>query len=149
MVSMCTTTNLRKDLNADALFSDLHDKFKKVLDLRSGNKRVSLQGALMSGFAMFSLKCPSLLSFEEKNKTDGSNLKTIYGINDIPCDTQMRTILDDVNPEHLRPAFKTIFKHLQRGKVLEKFTSIDDHYLISLDGTQYFISEKIDRKSVV
>ena len=37
------------------------------------------------------------------------NLMSIYGIGKIPCDTSMRTILDDVDPKDLRPLFKDAF----------------------------------------
>ncbi len=55
----------------------------------------------MSGFAVFSLKEPSLLAFDQRRETDG-NLESIYHVKDIPCDTQMRSILDEVNPEEIR-----------------------------------------------
>jgi hypothetical protein len=60
----------------------------------------------MSAFAMFSLTSPSLLAFD-KERAEG-NLKTIYGIERVPCDTHMREILDPVSPESLRPLFKRV-----------------------------------------
>jgi len=62
----------------------------------------------MSAFAMFSLKAPSLLSFD-KQRAEG-NLKTIYGIDRVPCDTRMRERLDPVAPESLRHSFKLVFR---------------------------------------
>jgi Transposase DDE domain len=95
----------------------------------------------MSAFAMFSLKSPSLLAFD-KQRVEG-NLGTIYGIERVPCDTQMREILDPVSPESLRPVFKSVCRQLQRGKALEPMTFLDDHYLLALDGTGYFASKTI------
>ena len=65
---------LRKNLNADALFSLVHSGFKKIKDHRSNNIKISLSDALMSGFAIFSLKDPSLLAFEARQYED-TNLK--------------------------------------------------------------------------
>lgn len=144
---MSATTNLRKNLNADALFNDIHDKFKKIPDSRSSNKKIRLDDALMSGFAMFSLKDTSLLAFEERRKSEDSNLKTIYKMENIPSDTQMREILDDVHPKNLRPVFKSIFQKLQRGKELEQYRFLKGHYLLSLDGTGSFSSEKLKSES--
>jgi len=59
----------------------------------------------------------------------------------------MRTILDDVDPEALRPMFKGVFRQLQRGKVLEPMAFFKGCYLLSLDGTGYFLSEKIHSNS--
>ncbi|MEA2078380.1 MAG: transposase [Pseudomonadota bacterium] len=133
---------LRKNLNADALFSLVRSGFEKIKDHRSNNTKISLSDALMSGFAMFSLKDPSLLAFEERISED-TNLKSIYKINNVPCDTQMRTILDEVDPADIEPSFNHIFRNLQRGKVLEPMVFMNGCYLISIDGTGYFSSNKI------
>ena len=83
--------------------------------------------ALLSAFAMFSLKDPSLLAFE-KRRLDGyeSNLKSVYKMNSIPSDTQMRTILDPIPPDKLRPAHNGLFGAAQRGKALEKMVYLED-----------------------
>ncbi len=132
----------RKHLNADALFKRLHNDFSGVSDFRDGDIDISMADALMSGFAVFSLKDPSLLAFDERRTTDG-NLKSIYHIGNIPCDTQMRTIIDEANPEEIRSSYKNIFKELQRGKALEPMVFFQGCYLLSLDGTGYFSSKKL------
>ena len=96
----------------------------------------------MSGFAMFSLKDPSLLAFDERRSTD-SNLQSIYGIEDAPSDTQMRTILDEVESVEMRPVFKKVHRHLERSSALRTFVFLEGSYLVSLDGTGYFNSKKV------
>ena len=91
---------------------------------------------------MFSLKDASLLEFDKRRAKD-NNLKSIYGIENIPSDTQLRTILDPVPPVDIRPLYKDVFRDLQRGKVLEKLVFMDGYYLLSLDGTGYFSSKQI------
>ena len=114
-------------------------------DSRQGKIRILLGDALMSAFAMFSLKDPSLLAFDERCRNQNDNFRTIYGIESVPSDTQMRAILDTVDPDDLRPLslYNDIFRLLQRGKELEQFVFMDGHYLVSLDGTGYFSSRKI------
>jgi len=136
----------RKHLNADALFKRLHIGFSKVSDCRQGDIDIPMADALMSGFAMFSLKDPSLLAFDKRRGTD-ENLRTIYHIESVPSDTQMRTILDGVNPEEVRPAYKDVFRALQRGKALEPMVFFEGCYLLSLDGTGYFSSKKLSSGS--
>lgn len=133
---------LRKHLNADALFATMRTGFGNIPDHRPGEVTISLADALMSGFAMFSLKDPSLLAFDERRHAP-QNLLTIYGMGDIPCDTAMREILDGVDPNNLRPLFKDAFRALQRGKVLEKMLFMDVGYLLNLDGTGYFSSKTL------
>jgi hypothetical protein len=95
----------------------------------------------MSGFALFALKEPSLLAFQERIKDD--NLRTIYGIQQVPSDTHVRAILDPVDPEYLRPCFTDIFRELQRGKALERHVFYQGCYLLSCDGVTHFTSEKV------
>src|SRR6266403_490071 len=129
----------RKPLSADALFHLVRSGFANIPDPRGDDVDISLTDALMSAFAMFSLKAPSLLAFD-KERAEG-NLHTIYGMKRVPCDTRMREILDPVSPKVLRPVFKSIFRQLQRGKALEAMAFLDGHYLLALDGTGYFSSK--------
>ena len=115
--------------------------FAAIPDYRLSETEMSLTDALMAAFALFSLKSPSLLAFD-KHRVEG-NLETIYTIDRVPCDTQMREILDPVFPESVRPLFKRIFGQLQRGKALESMLFLDDYYLLALDGTEYFSSKTI------
>jgi hypothetical protein len=131
-----------KSLSADSLFALVRSGFERIPDRRAENAKISLPDALMSGFAVFSLKDPSLLAFDERRRTD-SNLKSIYRIQKAPCDTQMRTILDGVEPEDNRPVFRDVFRRLQREKRLDEFVFLGGSYLVSLDGTGYFSSKKV------
>jgi Transposase DDE domain len=133
----------RRDLSADSLFRLIRSHFGSLLDPRSGEVEILLDDALMSAFAMFSLKDPSLLAFDHRRRDPNDNFRTIYGINRVPSDSQMRAVLDPVDPAGLRAPFREIFRRLQRGKVLERFLYLEDHYLVSLDGTGYFSSDKI------
>ena len=131
----------RKHLSADALFSVVRSGFAAIPDYRLSDTEISLTNALMSAFALFSLKSPSLLAFD-KHRIEG-NLGTIYAIDRVPCDTQMREILDPVSPESVRPLFRRVFGQLQRGKALESMLFLEDYYLLALDGTEYFSSKTI------
>jgi Transposase DDE domain len=133
--------NVRKYLSADALFGLLRSGFADIAEHRPGKPDISLTDALMSAFAMFSLKSPSLLAFDQE-RTEG-NLQRVYGMERVPCDTAMREILDPVVPECLRPLFKQVFRALQRGKALEEMVFVEGHYLLALDGTGYFSSQQI------
>ncbi|MFZ5501002.1 MAG: transposase, partial [Candidatus Micrarchaeota archaeon] len=134
---------MRVRLNADSLFAQIRQDFTAVPDHRANNCKIPLADALMSGFAMFSLKDQSLLAFDERRREDPASLHGVYGVGVIPCDSQMRTICDEVAPTHLRRAFRNVFFQLQRGKVLERLCWLDGHYLLAMDGTGIFSSEKV------
>ena len=132
---------LRKHLSADAVLSKWRSGFGDMSDHRAGEVDISLSDALMSAFAMFSLKAPALLAFDKERTED--NLQRVYGLERVPCDTWMREILDPIEPETLRTAFTQVFRQLQRGKVLEAMVFVEGHYLLALDGTGYFSSNQI------
>ena len=131
----------RKHLSADALFHWVRSGFAHIPEPRCEEVDSSLTDTLMSAFAMFSLKAPSLLAFD-KERAEG-NVHTVYGLQHVPCDTYMHERLDPVSPKWLRPVFKRVFRQLQRGKALEEMVFLDGHYLLALDGTGYFSSTTI------
>jgi hypothetical protein len=104
----------------------------------------------MSAIAMFSLKYPSLLQFDKsahQEETIRHNLKTLYGIENAPCDTYMRERLDLIDPRDLRSGFSIIFKQLQRDKILEEYVYLEEGYIISIDGSGYFESYQVHCKN--
>ena len=135
--------NVRKHLSADALIKLIREDFQQIPDHRAGNSSISLADALMAALAMFQLKDQSLLAFDKRRRGEPENLHTIWGIKNIPCDTQTRAILDPVALASLRAPFRSAFRHLQRGKDFEKMAFLDGHYLLSGDGTGYYSSELV------
>lgn len=136
---------LRKKLSAPGLLRTVRKSFGRIVDPRREDSSISLPDTLMSGLAVFSLKYPSLLQFDRQrdDPAEAHNLRTLYGVEQTPCDTQMREILDEVEPFSLRPAFKAVFSNLQRGKGLEAYQYLGDHYLLSVDATGFFSSNTI------
>ena len=131
----------RKGLSADALYDLVRNALEQLPDHRHQKASIPLADALSSAFAMFSLKDPWLLAFDERR--NDRNMKTLFGIGQIPSDTQMREILDPLDPDLLRPVFNHVFRELQRGKALEPYVFDDGYYLLALDGTGYFSSNKV------
>ncbi len=121
--------------------------FNQIDDHRqSGKINFSLHDCLMSAFAMMFFQDPSLLSFQRRmqERMQCSNLKTMFGVNDIPSDAVLRKTLDAVETQTINPCFSILFEHLQRGRQLLLYKLNSDHYLIALDGSQYFSSEAIN-----
>lgn len=113
----------------------LHQEFEKIDDPRSFSL-IKLSDILMSSFAIFNLKHPSLLQFEASMRSCArkNNLKSIFGINSIPSDTQLRDVLDPIPFSKFRPLFKSLFSTAQRSKLLEKFEFMryqSGHYIFS------------------
>jgi len=134
--------NSRRFLSADGLVETLRNRWQDVEDpRRQSHLTLPMVDTLMAAFAMFSLKDPSLLAFQDR--LDDPTLKNLYRIDKIPSDTQMRDILDPVEVDQLNECFADLFHELQRGGVLKKFVFLDGHYLLAIDGTGYFSSSNI------
>lgn len=141
-----------KTLSARGLYEEVRNCFSKVKEDVSNKvtrAKMPLVDCLMSALAIFSLKYPSLLKFDQDREGEllRHNLKHLYGINKIPSDTYMRERLDDTPPKNLRKAFKKLFSQVQRGKFLKLFEYMDESYLLSLDGTGYFSSDTVHCKN--
>jgi len=138
----------KKLLSAAGLLEQVRKVFEKVpfsrTNARGRERNISLADSLMSALAMFSLKSPSLLAFDQaiKDPIISHNLKSLYRVKQAPCDTYMREELDKVEPRMLRKCFLSVFEAAQRGKLFEQYWFLDG-YLILTDGTEIFNSEKI------
>jgi hypothetical protein len=129
-------------LSADVLLGVVRAEFEHVPDQRAENASLVLADALMSGYALFALKDPSLLAFDERRTTD-HNLHTIFKIGQVPSDTQMRSLLDEVEPADLRPVYRRLHRALAARGQLRSYGFLEGSYLVSVDGTGYFSSKKV------
>jgi hypothetical protein len=125
------------------ILKKLHDSFLGIEDTRD-RAEYSLPDILMSGFAVFHLKDPSLLSYINLFPLRQSNMETVYGIEKVPSDTLLRNVLDEVSPKSLIKSFKTMLDELRQQGILEQYNvlpSLGKNYIaISCDGTGYFCS---------
>lgn len=140
---------VRKHLSADGLHRAVFNSLDKEKLVECPRSEYSWKDCIMSGLAVFGLKYPSLLKFEEaKNKkVITGNLKNLYHVNKAPSDTRMRERLDEMEASNLRRPFKLIFSFLQRGKMLSRYLYFNKYYIVSVDGTGQYSSEKVHCES--
>ena len=133
-------------LGFDALVQSFHDQLDLLPDTRRGkNIQFSIKDAALAAFAVFFTQSPSFLAHQRSLRhTKGrSNAQTLFGVTFIPCDNQIRNLLDPVPPQTLFPIFSSIIHALTTAGVVDTFRDFDDTLLIALDGTQYFSSQHI------
>lgn len=138
--------HIKKDLSFSALRKKLSACFESLPEHRQEGKiRHSLHDIFMSGFAMMHFQDPALLQFQRnlEEALRRNNLRSIFQVQSIPKDSQMRDVIDEVDSKGLEPAFDEFFAALQRGKHLQHYRFLGDHYLVALDGSGYFGSESI------
>ena len=138
--------NFRKTLSVSALLKSIRKSFEKIKEFRKGKIDYPLPDILMSGLAIFGLKYPSLLQFDNDRNTPRlkHNLQHLYCVKDKPpCDTSLREVLDEIEPEDVRAPVVDIIQNLQRQGALESFRYLGG-YLVSSDGTGHFSSNHIN-----
>jgi hypothetical protein len=139
-------SRLRKYLSTSQLISAIHQTFLKIPEPGIKEKRdIKIADCLMSGLAIFGLKWPSLLKYDEERRDTQvkRNLQRLYHVEQAPSDTYLREELDQLDPKKLRPAFKKILADVQRGKALKHYEYWNRHYLIALDGTGQYHSDHV------
>jgi hypothetical protein len=138
------------NLTFEAVRDLLAKTFRGMADGRDARRiEWKLADVLMSGFAMLFFQHPSLLDFQRRMKEGRgrSNLERMFGVREIPSDTQMREILDGVEIEGLRGVLKEIFERMRRtGWTVNWVTEVGGKrwYTVALDGSEYFHSTRID-----
>jgi hypothetical protein len=138
--------HIKKHLSFTALRQAVSDRFHQIDDCRQDAKvDYPLHDCLMSGFAMMFFQDPSILAFQQRiqDSMERNNLNTVFNVGCIPKDSQMRDVLDSIEPEAIAPIFSDFLLRLQRGKQLSQYQFIDGMYLVSMDGSEYFSSDKI------
>ena len=78
-----TKKNIKSCLCKDAQLRTLHRGFDQIPDHRPGVTKIPLADIAMSWFAVFDLKDPSLLAFDDRRSLDAANLEQIYGITQV------------------------------------------------------------------
>ena len=126
------------------LRSSLHD----LPDERKpgNNTRYQVEDAVMAAFSVFFTQSPSFLDHQRlmKSNKGKDNAESLFSIKLIPCDNQIRNLLDPVPATTISRTFQTVYQWLEQKGVLKKFLYLNGQILVALDGTEYFSSQKIN-----
>ena len=128
----------------DYLVNKVYQGISSIQDYRI-TPEIALPNVIMSSFAMFSLKDPSLLSFVENAPQRVENLEQVYKIETVPSEQGLRKILDPIHPDKLKATFQLVLSDEKVAPVLDAhqcFESIGGYLTIAIDGTGYYCSNK-------
>jgi hypothetical protein len=128
------------------LMTLLWQQFKHLPDHRTGqNNRYAIEDAAKGAFSVFFTQSASFLAHQQamKQSQGRSNAETLFQIEQIPSDNQIRTLLDPISPRQLFGVFDTVYQQLDQAGVLADFQVLNKQLLVSMDGTSYFSSKTI------
>lgn len=136
----------KKHLDFDALRGAMSSHLRSLPDLRQSAKcAYPLHDVVMSAFACMYFQDSAWAQFQQRMEQahHQNNLRTLFDVQAIPGDTQLRDCLDGVPSEQLAPLFAEFYERLRRHKHLESFALFPGLLLCSIDGTQYHSSKKV------
>ena len=137
---------MTKQLKFEQMLDILRRNLEGVPEHRAGqNTTYSIVDAGLSAFSVFYMQSSSFLAHQRdmQRKKGENNAQGLFGIGQIPSDGQIRNLLDPVEEAQLREPFWDIYCRLDEDGSLEKHIGVRGTRLISLDGSQYFSSQKI------
>jgi hypothetical protein len=112
---------------------------------RGDNGHYAIGDAGLAAFSVFFMQEPSFLAYQTdmQEKHGHNNARSLFGVAEIPSDGQTRNLLDPVDPARLVAPFWACYETLMRRGVLRDYHGATGTQLVSLDGTQYFASQKV------
>src|SRR5512144_2631996 len=105
-------------LSFDRLRSILVATVTQLPDARTGrHKKYEMADAALGAFAVFFMQSPSFLAHQrDMQRAKGqNNASSLFGLDEVPSDPQIRNLLDPVSPDHLAAPFWQVFEHLRAG----------------------------------
>lgn len=110
------------------------------------NTKYQVEDAVMAAFSVFFTQSPSFLDHQRlmKSNKGKDNAESLFAIEKIPGDNQIRNLLDPVPASTIFMSFQKVYQWLEEKGVLNKFLYLDGEILVALDGTEYFSSKKIN-----
>lgn len=133
-------------IGPQALISSMRESFSELPDFRKGkNKQYRVEDALISAFSLFFMQSSSFLQYQRQmaTKKGRSNANSLFGITQIPCDNQIRTLLDPVAATAVFSGFDALHQCLEFSGKRDHYRCFEQGYLVALDGTEYFSSQQI------
>jgi len=138
---------MAKSLSLSKIITHLKESWQKLPDFRkpNNNTRYTIADAALSAFSVFFMQSPSFLAHqrEMRQRKRSDNGRTLFGIENIPCDNQLRNLLDPVTPAHFHEDYQWVMDELKKTGHLQPFRCYQGTYLIALDGLTYHSSTKI------
>jgi hypothetical protein len=134
---------LQSEIDQDFLIDRVRKKLLSFTDPRNRSVTHSFHDLVMSGYAMFHLKYPSVNRFETQTASEKENLRQLFKIEQLCSDAYLRSILDQLDPSDLRDLYVENVSLLKSLGILRTYTSMQGHLICSIDGVQHFSSTEI------
>lgn len=125
----------------------LAESWQSLPDYRqpSNNTRYEVKDAALGAFSVFFMQSPSFLAHQRDmhQRKGKDNVASLFGVEKIPSDNQIRNLLDPLTPDHFQGDFAWMHQELERQGRLAAFQDYQSTYLVTFDGVVFHSSEKV------
>jgi hypothetical protein len=122
-------------LKFQEMLEGLRQSLGEVPEHRTGrNTQYGISDAGLGAFAVFYIQSPSFLAHQRdmQRHKGQNNAQGLFGVGRIPSDSQIRNLLDPIEPTQLYEPFWEIYRRLDEEGYLDKYEGVGGTRLISL-----------------
>ena len=134
-------------LEFSVLLKYIETAIEELVDPRqpSNATRYTLKDLVLGALTAFFMQSESFLEHQRqmKSRCGQDNAYNLFGITNIPTVEQIRNVLDGIKAQGLFKVFEWVYRALREQGYLKAYQSLGKNLLITLDGTQYYSSQKV------
>ena len=127
--------------------SHFRERWANLPDVRkpNNNRKYTVADGVLAAFAVFFMQSSSFLAHQRllQSKKGRSNAHSLFQVEEIPSDPQIRNLVDPLSNEDFQEDFWFLLEALKEPQRLLQFRNDLKTYAIALDGVNFFSSEKI------
>jgi len=138
---------MRQNLSLQSIMSHFRERWANLPDTRkpNNNTKYAIVDGVLAAFAVFFMQSSSFLAHQRllQSKKGRSNASSLFQVEEIPSDPQIRNLVDPLSCEDFQEDFWFLLDELKEQERLWQFRNDLNTYSIALDGVSFFSSEKI------
>jgi hypothetical protein len=134
-------------LSLQGIMSQFRKRWAELPDKRkpNNNTKYEIADGVLAAFAVFFMQSSSFLAHQRllQSKKGRSNARSLFQVEEIPSDPQIRNLLDPLSSEDFQEDFWFLLDELEGQQRLWQFRNGLNTYTVALDGVNFFSSENI------
>jgi hypothetical protein len=137
----------QQSLSLQNLMSHFRQRWGNAPDVRkpSNNQRYAVVDGILAAFGVFFMQSGSFLAHQRllQSKQGRNNAHSLFQVEEIPSDPQIRNLVDPVLCEYFQEDFWYVLDELEEQQRLLQYRNELNTSAIAIDGVSFFSSENI------
>lgn len=137
----------QQTLRLQNIMNHLRKRWENAPDKRKqcNAKQYKVADGILAAFSVFFMQSSSFLAHQRllQSQKGRNNARTLFQVEEIPSDPQIRNLVDPLSWEYFREDFWYLLDELNQERHILQFKNELGTYGIALDGVNFFSSENI------